>query len=131
LYTPETILNILNEGFYINENINHLTYYFNMKNGVKISTPKQKLDERFNVLYNVKNYFVQPQDEEKTIDNINNSLQIPILKFLDNLPLKKSDTPDSVWKPTKFITLCCIRQEAEYCDQTMETVEFANNIKST
>lgn len=131
MYTPETILNILNEGFYINENINHLIYYFNMKNGVKIPTPKQKLDERYNVVYNVKNYFVQPQDEEKTIDNINNSLQIPILKFLDNLPSKKSDTPDSVWKPTKFITLCCIRQEIDYCDQTMETVEFANNIKST
>jgi hypothetical protein len=131
IYTPETILNILNEGFYINENINHLVYYFNMKNGVKIPTPKQKLDERYNVIYNVKNYFVQPQDEEKMIDNINNSLQIPILKFLDNLPSKKSDTPDSVWKPTKFITLCCIRQEADYCDQTMETVEFANNIKST
>ena len=131
IYTPETILNILNEGFYINENINHLIYYFNMKNGVKIPTPKQKLDERYNVVYNVKNYFVQPQDEEKMIDNINNSLQIPILKFLDNLPSKKTDTPDSVWKPTKFITLCCIRQEADYCDQTMETVEFANNIKST
>ena len=131
IYTPETILNILNEGFYINENINHLVYYFNMKNGVKIPTPKQKLDERYNVIYNLKNYFVQPQDEEKMIDNINNSLQIPILKFLDNLPSKKSDTPDSVWKPTKFITLCCIRQEADYCDQTMETVEFANNIKST
>jgi len=131
IYTPETILNILNEGFYINENINHLIYYFNMKNGVKIPTPKQKLDERYNVIYNVKNYFVQPQDEEKMIDNINNSLQIPILKFLDNLPSKKTDTPDSVWKPTKFITLCCIRQEADYCDQTMETVEFANNIKST
>ena len=130
-YTPETILNILNEGFYVNENINHLVYYFNMKNGVKIPTPKQKLDERFNVVYNVKNYFVQPQDEEKMIDNINNSLQIPILKFLDNLPSKKTDTPDSVWKPTKFITLCCIRQEADYCDQTMETVEFANSIKST
>jgi hypothetical protein len=140
VYSPEFILDVLNEGFYVNENINHLIYYFNKKNGVKIPTPKQKLDERYNVVYNMKNYFVQPQEEEKIIDNINNSLQIPILNFLDNLQSKKSidnlqskksDTPDSEWKPTKFITLCCIRQEADYCDQTIETVDFANNIKST
>ena len=28
VYSPEFILDVLNEGFYVNENINHLIYYF-------------------------------------------------------------------------------------------------------
>lgn len=128
-YDPNNVFEILNEGFYINETINHLIYYFNVKNGRQIETPKQKIDKRYNVVYKVKNYFVQPKDEDEKIDGANNSLMIPILKFLDNLSNKnKSDT---TWRPTKFITLCCIRQEEKYCDQTMETLEFAQNVKSS
>ena len=123
------VFEILNEGFYINETINHLIYYFNLKNGKQTETPKQKIDKRYNVVYKVKNYFVQPKDEDEKIDGSNNSLMIPILKFLDNLSNKnKSDT---TWRPTKFITLCCVRQEENYCDQTMETLEFAQNVKSS
>ena len=129
-YTPEQVFGILNEGFYINETINHLVYYFNLKNGKTIETPKQKVDKRYNVVYKVQNYFVQPQDESNGIDGSNNSLMIPILKFLDNLGSKqKTSTQD--WKPTKFITICCVRQEAKYCDQTMETIQFAQNVKSS
>jgi hypothetical protein len=128
-YDPSDIFDILNEGFYINETINHLIYYFNVKNGKQIETPKQKMDKRYNVVYKVKNYFVQPKDEDEKIDVSNNALMIPILKFLDNLSNKnKSDT---TWRPTKFITLCCVRQEEKYCDQTMETLEFAQNVKSS
>ena len=128
-YDPSAVFEILNEGFYINETINHLIYYFNLKNGKQTETPKQKIDKRYNVVYKVKNYFVQPKDEDEKIDGSNNSLMIPILKFLDNLSNKnKSDT---TWRPTKFITLCCVRQEENYCDQTMETLEFAQNVKSS
>ena len=53
---------------------------------------------------------------------------IPILKFLDNLSNKnKSDTE---FKPTKFVTIVCVRQEERYCDQISETFEFAQDIKS-
>jgi hypothetical protein len=117
----------LNEGFYVNETINHLIYYFNVKNGKTIDTPKQKVDKRYNVVYRVENYFVQPTEEERGIDGSNNSLMIPILKFLDNLSSKQGDE----WRPTKFITICCVRQEAKYCDQTMETIKFAQNVKSS
>jgi DNA repair exonuclease SbcCD ATPase subunit len=126
-YKPEDVFNILNEGFYVNETINHLIYYFNVKNGKTIDTPKQKVDKRYNVVYRVENYFVQPTEEERGIDGSNNSLMIPILKFLDNLSSKQGDE----WRPTKFITICCVRQEAKYCDQTMETIKFAQNVKSS
>jgi hypothetical protein len=128
MYTPEQVFNILNEGFYINETINHLVFYFNLKNGKTIETPKQKVDKRYNVVYKIQNYFVQPQEESNSIDGNNNSLMIPILKFLDNLSAKQKDQD---WKPTKFITICCVRQESRYCDQTMETIQFAQNVKSS
>jgi DNA repair exonuclease SbcCD ATPase subunit len=129
-YTPEQVFDILNEGFYINETINHLIYYFNLKNGKTIETPKQKIDKRYNVVYKVQNYFVQPQDETNQIDGNNNSLMIPVLKFLDNLSSRGKEANQD-WKPTKFITICCVRQEAKYCDQTMETIQFAQNVKSS
>jgi hypothetical protein len=129
-YTPSHIFDVLNEGFYVNETINHLIYYFNIKNGKIIKTPKQSVDERYNVQYKIQNYFVQPKQEMVNIDGANNVLMIPILKFLDNLSTKTKDTKQD-WKPTKFITICCIRQELNYCDQTMETVQFAQNVKST
>jgi DNA repair exonuclease SbcCD ATPase subunit len=129
-YTPEQVFDILNEGFYINETINHLIYYFNLKNGKTMETPKQKIDKRYNVVYKVQNYFVQPQDEMNQIDGNNNSLMIPVLKFLDNLSSRAKEANQD-WKPTKFITICCVRQEAKYCDQTMETIQFAQNVKSS
>lgn len=129
MYTPKQIFQIINESFYINETINHLIYYFNLKIDKKIETPKQKIDERHNVVYKIANYFVQPADEMTNISSSNNALTIPILNFLNNLNNKQTKSND--WKPTKFITLCCIRQEQNYCDQTMETVKFAQNITST
>lgn len=133
VYRPNDILEILNEGFYINETINHLIYYFNLKNGKVIETPKQKIDKRYNVVYRVKSFFVQPQEEEKFIDGANNALMIPILKFLDNLSTKAKEEDQSTqdWKPTKFITICAVRQELNYCDQTTETLEFAQSVKSS
>jgi len=128
-YTPKQIYQIINESFYINETINHLIYYFNLKNDKKIETPKQKVDERFNVVYKIANYFVKPEDEMTNISSSNNALTIPILNFLNNLNTKQKESND--WKPTKFVTICCIRQEQNYCNQTMETVKFAQNIRST
>jgi hypothetical protein len=128
-YTPKQINQIINESFYINETINHLIYYFNLKNDKRIETPKQKVDERFNVVYKITSYFVKPEDEMTNISSSNNALTIPILNFLNNLNVKQKESDD--WKPTKFVTICCIRQEQKYCDQTTETVKFAQNIRST
>jgi hypothetical protein len=125
-YTAKNIFEILKEGFYINETINHLIYYFNLKNyrDTKVIMQSNDPDK-----YNNTRYYIKPQDEMERLNEGNNCLMIPILKFLDNLSNKnKSDTD---WRPTKFITLCCVRQEERYCDQTVETLEFAQTIKST
>jgi hypothetical protein len=113
------------ESFYINETLNHLIYYFNMKMGKQVKVLVQEKDIQENVVYNIKKYFVSPKTEISSINPNNNSLMIPILNFLDNLSKTSSKTD---WKPTKFITLCCVRQEENYCDQTMETIDFADNI---
>ena len=124
-YKPADVFSNLNESFYINETLNHLVYYFNTKMGKQVKVIAQEKDIQENVVYNIKNYFVSPKTEIASINPNNNSLMIPILNFLDNLSKTSSKTD---WKPTKFITLCCVRQEESYCDQTMETINFADSI---
>ena len=124
-YKPADIFANLNESFYINETLNHLVYYFNTKIGNQVKVLAQEKDMQENVVYNIKKYFVSPKTEIASINTNNNSLMIPILNFLDNLSKTSSKTD---WKPTKFITLCCVRQEESYCDQTMETIDFADSI---
>jgi DNA repair exonuclease SbcCD ATPase subunit len=125
-YAPENVLDILKEGFYINEAINHLVYYFNKKNfrNIKVIKQAQNPDQ-----YDVSKYYVKPQDEENTVkmDVGNNCLTIPILKFLEGLSSKGS----SSWLPTKFVTIVAVRQEERYCTQTLETLNFAQSIKSS
>lgn len=118
------IYNMLEEGFFINETINHLTYFFQQKNNKRTDVKKQLkgLDS-----YSISRFFVSPSDEQKgNINEKKNCLMIPILQYLDNQG--KSATE---FKPTKFIMMCNIRQEPRYCKQIIETLEFANNVKST
>lgn len=122
-YGSRDILEILNEGIYINETINHLIYFFNKKNYKKTRVDLQSSDAS---KYNIKRYYVKPFEEESSINESNNCLTIPILTFLESLSKKSSD-----YKPTKFIMMCMVRQEEAYCDQTYETLDFANSIKST
>lgn len=124
-YSPKSVFEILKESFYINETINHLIYYFNLKNYRKYPVVLQSQNSE---KYDTSKYYIKPQDEEKVINASNNCLMIPILKFLDNLSNKNKN--DGNWLPTKFITICTIRQEEQYCSQTFETLEFAQSIKS-
>jgi len=125
-YSSQDIYEILKEGIYINETINHLIYYFNKKNYKQSKVILQANDPD---KYNVAHYYVQPFKEETSINEANNCLMIPILNFLDNLSNKQKSDID--FKPTKFITLVGIRQEDRYCDDIVKTLEFANNVKST
>ena len=124
-YKPEDIYNILKEGFYINETINHLIYFFNKKNYKKTKVIKQKesLDS-----YSTDRYYVNPDEEEKSIDGANNALTIPILKYLDNLSNKKNSDE---FLPTKFITFVCIRKDQQYCNQIFTSMDFGLSVKSS
>jgi hypothetical protein len=123
-YEPRHIYNLLREGFYINETLNHLVYFFNKKN---YRNPRVIMQSTLDK-YSGNKYYVDPRKEETLIDPNNNSLTIPIMKFLDSLSKKKGET---TWHPTKFITFMCLRQEADFCNETFDTMEFANKIKST
>lgn len=126
IYTAKSIYEILREGFYNNECINHLTYYFNSKQykSTKVILQSQNLEK-----YSIKNYYVNPFDEDTRINESNNCLMIPLLKFLDNLSSKYKTDID--WRPTKFITILTIRQEEKYCDQIYESLDFGQIIAST
>lgn len=125
-YSPKSIFEILKESFYINESINHLIYYFNKKNYRQYPVALQSQNSE---KYDISKFYIKPEDEEKTINTSNNCLMIPILKFLDNLSNKNKQQDE--WLPTKFITICNIRQEEFYCKQTFKTLEFAQSIKSS
>jgi hypothetical protein len=126
VYDPENVFNILKEGFYINETINHLVYYFNKKNYKKT---KVLLQPDSAEKYLVDRFYVSPVNEESVINKSNNCLTIPIMNFLDTLSNKNKS--DVGYKPTKFIMLCNVRQEEKYCDQTVETLNFAQTVSST
>ena len=123
-YNVGTIHNMLEESFFINESINHMTYFFQKKNNKQNEDKKQLLglDK-----YNLSRFYISPKQEE--LGNINpnkNCLMIPILQYLDN----QGKSPQE-FKPTKFIMMCNVRQELRYCKQIIETLKFANNVKST
>lgn len=124
-YNHRDVYEILNEGVYINETINHLIYFFNKKNYRTTRIQKQLSLET----YANEKYYVDPKKEEDGVASINNCLMIPILKFLDAISNKKLNESD--YKPTKFITLVCVRKDEEYCSQIFGSLDFAEKIKSS
>lgn len=124
-YDPQDVFEILNEGFYINETINHLIYFFNKK---KYSATKV-LSQTSLESYNSDKYYVNPRTEEDSISGANNCLMIPILKFLDVLSTKRQSEDD--YKPTKYICIVCIRKDASSCSQVFGSLEFASRITSS
>ena len=77
--------------------------------------------------YNPENYYinVSPTSSTKTIIPHGNCLTIPILQFLD------TGLVNNLEKPTKFIMICAIRQEPSYANDVIDTLAFADSIKST
>ncbi len=113
--SPKHILDLIKEGFYINESLNHLIYYFQ-----KLRNKVDKIQIQIESKYNTNNFFVNPKTEEKYINTANNCLTIPILQYISNLSLGKNKT--------KYIMICNIRQEESFCDQTVSSLEFAMKI---
>lgn len=113
-YDTGSIADIYREGIYINLTLNHLSYYLKYKSDIK--RPIMKLLD----------YWVDPRMEFKNIiKSKNNVLIIPILNYLNNI------NKDNNNKPTKFITIVHVRQDNDKCTQTLDTLNFAQQIKST
>lgn len=105
------------EGYYINETVNHLTWYFNLLNG--ITKPIVILPKFLD--YTSDMCFTDPED--------NSSFSIQMISTLQDL----NNLLGNSTKPTKFVMLACIRSDDEpkFVDFSQNTLEFAQNISST
>ena len=136
------LVTIFKEGFYINESINQLTYYFkkklNSSYSIRDTKNKPTVLASFTADF-VKNY--NPSLNVTTPDTTQSlyegkelttsilskgvwTFTIPILKFLD------TGLQGVQNKPTKFVMMCNIRQTKPNKEQTRKTLEFAESIKS-
>jgi hypothetical protein len=122
-YTSEDVYKLLKEGFYINESLNHLIYFFNTKNNIHTNVYPQSSSL---TKYDTTKYYISPKSESNSIKEANNCLTIPIMKYLDNLNYNRK-----VYKPSKFVMICNIRQEPVYYNSTISSLEFASSIKSS
>lgn len=108
-------LTICFEGFYINETINHLTWYFNTLNG---STKNPEIHgKRSLAAYEMNKCFTMPSSNDK----------IHMIETLEKLNKLSSDT-----KPTKFVMMACVRQDTDpkFVEFNQKTLSFAKGITS-
>jgi hypothetical protein len=119
-YRSSDILSIFREGFYINETLNHLVYYLKSKTNRKTKILLQS--DNVNK-YDSSKFYVNPLLEENNINKSNNTLTIPIFKFLDKL----SKSPE---KPSKFIILNTINGDTNNCNQTISSLSFSQLISN-
>jgi hypothetical protein len=145
---------LIEEGIFINETINHLAFYFKKKNNPKTKLEFQdQLKEVVSSLYSTKVYSRQqpkptPNPRRGWDDRIRMSLKTYLpSKFLydpereegwnKNVLIKKIltelDNKSQKGKPSKFIMMCLLRPEidAKYCTGARATLEFAESVCST
>ena len=147
--TYKEYLELVQEGIYINETINHLSYYFKKKNhpktivnnneisvqpmsGIDYTQVSNRRDigDNQKIMLSLKTYLsskfiFNPAYRDGTIKN-NDYVQIKkILTELDKL-----SPPD---KPSKFIMMCLLRPEidAKFCSGARATLKFAKSVCST
>jgi hypothetical protein len=119
-YSAQDVFDIIKEGFYINESINHLKYFLSKKNYKQIKINMQKSGTKS---YSAAKFYVNPIDEEQFIKSSNNCLTIPIFKYLDSLTAKGTNS-----KFTKYIMIAALRSETAYCSETLQSLQFLNTI---
>ena len=138
-YYQIVVNNIIKEGMYINEALNHLRFYF------KKDTDTEVIKNTLSNNYGVDKFFEPPkvmvakkggQNKDTSDDNdfkadarARKILMIPILKFLDTGLLTPKN--GEYVKPTKFITIVCVQDDKSKCDEIIKSLNFAQSIKST
>lgn len=148
---------LIEEGIFINETINHLAFYFKKKNKPNTKLEfKEELKEVVSSLYSTKVFArgqLKPKDSlghrpSAWDDSIKMSLKTYLPnKFLydperedgwnKNVLIKKIltelDSKSQKGKPSKFIMMCLLRPEidAKYCTGARATLEFAESVCST
>ena len=126
-YDGEDVLALLKTGMFINETISHLQYFLKRKsdpqyNNTKKLMPYDKSTKTY--VYNSDNVFVKPGTTDVAGDATLKLTKITkILNHLDTLVVDEQKT-------TKFVMICCVRQEEKYRLESINTVGFAESIKS-
>jgi hypothetical protein len=120
-YSPEFIYKCIQESIYNNEALNHFNYYMNSKNNYYDNVKYHNFDEKD---YNKSMYFVNPKSEIHTINRNNNCLTIPIMKFIENISLKKDINR------IKYHLIYNIRKELSSLSQTMHTLYLSQDINN-
>lgn len=132
--TIKYIIDTINEGYYINETINHLIFYLLNMNHKTGKLQKVFAEDTLptTYIYNIKGVFVQPMTEYPTIDLDNPNAKIAATDYkIHMIPLLEDLRKMNPTKPTKFVMLACIRQEEEHAEFTRKTLEFAQTISSS
>jgi hypothetical protein len=144
---------ILREGFYVAETLNHMKTYLAYRQGLQMTsvplrgafdkptpyTPDQCFINPLNILHrhtsttasaalpSDKRYVPYNYKPSNAIAGGNTSrcMTIPIFSYIDNLGGSAQGA-----RPTKFVMLCCVRQEDKHCKDTANTLAFARSISS-
>ena len=120
-YSTEQIKDIVKEGLFINESINHLVYYFKKKNYGIAEAMKMQVNKWSGGL---KDY--DPSKFFSSMPEKPNGIKIGMFNLLNEL---------STYKKTKskFVMMCLVRGETipKYCENSFNTLLFADSIKSS
>lgn len=124
-HNMEKTIEVIKESMFINETINQLTLFFKMKQDASKDLRSFGMKEH-----------------QYPIDEIKNKYDP--MKFLTGIPTISSDRMGMFRilnvlskygdKPSKFVMICNVRQEAtptKFCMSSRETLEFAHSIRST
>lgn len=134
----DRIVRLLTQGFFINESLNHMKYYFNqhkvpeqIKN---IASRKLLALDMRNKEYQIHKVFLNPEslllNNPSSIGDIPKTTfqMIPILNYLKNLDTIYNKSTSK--KLTKFVMVCAIRQEENRCTDVINTLDFAQSVSS-
>ena len=116
----QKIKDLIKEGFYINESLNHLIYFINKQADDKYNfDTKTSLQTSITKDYDPSKFFYNPSDSKS------NSIQT--IKILEKIFEKKGSSGIN----PKIIMFTNIRLEQTRCIDTNKSLEFAHQVKST
>jgi hypothetical protein len=145
---------LVEEGIFINETINHLAYYFKRKNNpnteLKEDDQLKELYTRFDATQVLpRSSFKRETTESYKKSPWDNKISLSLKTYLPNKflynperlnknvlikeILNNLDEKSQEGKPSKFIMMCLLRPEidAKYCTGARATLEFAQSVCST
>uniref|UniRef100_A0A6C0E175 Kinesin motor domain-containing protein n=1 Tax=viral metagenome TaxID=1070528 RepID=A0A6C0E175_9ZZZZ len=118
------IKDLIKEGFYINESLNHLIYFINKQADDKYIFNTKNIQTNITNKYDPSKYFYNPSDPSYNKLNPN---PIKTIEILEEIYEKKGSSGIN----PKIIMFTNVRLEKDRCIDTNKSLEFAQQVKST